>query len=325
MTNPGDPRFAIGRDPAPPLQLPPRAADPPEVDPDLDRVRRERDLALRLLDATDAMLVAIGAAGDVQLANRSACEVLGHAPGDLLGRDWFVVAVPPGERGDARHTFDRVLAVPDEHEERFESAVVTSDGRERLVAWHSTLLRAADGSPSGMLRSGRDVTAEREPGAGPLRAHHDALTGLAGRGLLEQHLALTLARARRDGTAIAVLCFDLDGFRAVNDELGRTAGDEVLREVARRMRDVTRANDLLARAGGDEFVLVLADLDEAPAESSSVVARVIRDSLAPPFHAGGADLHVSASIGISLFPDHADNVVDLLDRADLALQQAKRR
>ena len=294
------------------------------MDRQVDRVRRERDLALRLLDAADAMLVAIGAAGDVQFINQQGCDVLGHHAGDLIGRDWFVAAVPAGERGDARHTFDRVLSSPGEHEERFESRVVAKSGDERVIAWHSTLLFEADGAVAGMLWSGRDVTAERGPVAGPL-SYHDALTGLPNRTLLEEHLALALARARRNGASIAVLAFDLDGFRAVNDDLGRPAGDEILREAARRMRDVTRAYDLLARLGDDEFALVLADLEEAPHDAAVVVERLIRQSLAPTFRVAGTELHVTASIGISHFPEHADNVDELLRCADVAVQQAKRR
>jgi len=290
------------------------------------RLREERDRAQRYLDVASTMMVVLVLDGRVQLVNRKGCEVLGCDEDDLLGTDWFARAVPSGERGDARAAFDRLLAVPAEHEERFESVVVTSSGEHRLIAWRSALLTDAHGTPVGVLRSGDDVTDHRQAEEQVrFLAYHDRLTGLANSTLLEEHLALAVARARRNGTAIALLCFDLDGFGLVNDSLGHAAGDEVLRETARRVAGVTRAHDLLARPGGDEFVLLLSDLDDAPVDAATVVGRVIRDSLAPAYRVAGADFHLSASIGVSLFPDHADSADDLLRRADVAMEQAKQR
>jgi diguanylate cyclase (GGDEF)-like protein/PAS domain S-box-containing protein len=290
------------------------------------RLREERDRAQRYLDVASTIIVVVGTDGRVELVNRKGCEVLGREECALIGADWFATVVPAGERGDARHAFARLMASPAEHEERFESTVVTQDGDERLISWHSALLTDADGAVAGVLRSGEDVTDHRlaEEQVRYL-AYHDKLTGLANRTLLEEHLAMAVARARRNGTEIALLCFDLDGFGLVNDSLGHTAGDEVLRLTAQRVRDVTRANDLLARPGGDEFVLLLSDLDQGAAEAATVVGRLIRDSLAPAFRVAGAEFHLGASIGVSLFPQHADNADDLLRRADVAMEQAKRR
>ena len=289
-------------------------------------LREERDRAQRYLDVASTMMVVLDLDGRVQLVNRKGCEVLGRDEDEVFGADWFALTVPAGERGDARAAYEHLLAVPAEHEERFESVVVTSDGEHRVIAWRSALLTDADGAPTGVLRSGDDVTDHRQAEE-QVRylAYHDRLTGLANRTLLEEHLGLAVARARRNGTAIALLCFDLDGFGLVNDSLGHAAGDEVLRETARRVVDVTRAHDLLARPGGDEFVLLLSDLDDAPVDAATVVGRVIRDSLAPAYRVAGAEFHLSASIGISLFPDHADDADDLLRRADVAMEQAKQR
>jgi diguanylate cyclase (GGDEF)-like protein/PAS domain S-box-containing protein len=304
-------------EPAPPLVRRGRAA--------LRERRAASDYPDVVSPPPSALLVVLGADGTVELANRRACEVLGLAEDELVGADWFATAVPAGERGDARHSFTRLLEHPGEHEERFASTAVTRDGAERLVVWHSALRTDATGAVTGVVRSGEDVTGEDEPEAEDRRPAHDPLTGLPGSALLDEHLALAVARARRHGTEIALLRFDLEGFGLVNDALGRAAGDEVLKQTAQRVRDVTRANDLLARPGGDEFVLLLSDLDSSAAESATVVGRLIRDSLSTAFALEGAEFHLGASIGVSLYPAHADNADDLLRRADVALQQARRR
>jgi diguanylate cyclase (GGDEF)-like protein/PAS domain S-box-containing protein len=290
------------------------------------RLRDERDRAQRYLDVASTMMVVLGADATVQLVNRRGAQVLGHAEEDLLGRDWFDAVVPPDERLGRRMGFSRLVSGIDPHVEDFETTVRTRDGELRTIAWHSALLHDEHGDITGVLRSGEDVT-ERRRAEEQVRhaAYHDRLTGLPNRLLLEEHLALAVARARRNGTGIALLCVDLDDFQLVNDSLGHGAGDRVLRETAERLRRVTRANDLLAHQGADAFLLLLADLEDVPAEAATVVGRVIREALDAPFAVDDAVFHVTASIGIAVFPDHADNADDLLKRADTAMQQAKRR
>ena len=154
-------------------------------------------------------------------------------------------------------------------------------------------------------------------------AHHDPLTGLPNRLLLNSRLAHSIERARRDGTLCAVLFLDLDGFKPVNDTLGHAAGDELLKRAARRIGARLRDTDTLARLGGDEFVVVLEDL---PDES---VAAAVADSLVrqlePPFDLdGGGAIQIGASIGVSLYPGHGAHPDALLRAADAALYAAKR-
>lgn len=153
-------------------------------------------------------------------------------------------------------------------------------------------------------------------------AHHDSLTDLPNRLQLLSRLHHALERNRRKGGRGAVLFLDLDRFKNVNDSLGHPAGDELLQLAARRMRDRLRNCDTLARLGGDEFVAVLEDLSGP--EAAAEVARSLMDELVKPFPLpGGQDVCVSASIGISLFPDDADEVHALIQHADAALHQAK--
>ena len=272
------------------------------------------DLTGPLLDLAPGLVVVLAGDGTVERVNRRACELLGRSEADLLGTDWFATAVPRDWTGAPGQ--EAAPAEAREDEERFEAAVRDAEGRERLVAWTTVLLRDPAGVPAGVLWSGEEAAAARPD--------RDELTGLPGRPLLEAHLQLALARARRHGTEVALLLIDLDGFGMVNDALGRAAGDDVLRQSALRLREVTRAHDVLARTGGDELALLIGDLDSGAAESAVIVGRVIRDSLAQPFRVDGTDFHLGASIGVGLFPDHADNAADLLHRAGVALRQAKR-
>ena len=156
-------------------------------------------------------------------------------------------------------------------------------------------------------------------------AFHDGLTGLANRQLFEETLELALERARRDRSVVAVLFLDLDNFKQVNDTFGHHAGDLLLTEVAQRLRDSTRGTDLVARQGGDEFLILLADLETAGATTTlSTLAGRIQLALAEPFRLYGVDLAPSASIGISQFPNDAYDAETLLKNADIVMYRAKR-
>jgi diguanylate cyclase (GGDEF)-like protein len=152
-------------------------------------------------------------------------------------------------------------------------------------------------------------------------AAEDTLTGLANRARLDAQLPQILARARRAGHKVGVLWVDLDDLKPINDRHGHAAGDTLLRRVGERMREVVRGHDVVARVGGDEFV-VIAEARESTDEFSALAAR-LNDSIARPIEHGMLQLHVSASIGIAVFPDHAETEAELLLRADRAMYEAK--
>ncbi len=155
-------------------------------------------------------------------------------------------------------------------------------------------------------------------------AYHDVLTGLANRAQLEEHLTPALARAERNGGAGALLYIDLDRFKVVNDTLGHDAGDELLRQVARRLSARTRAGDVLARHGGDEFMLLLTAVEGNARAAAGAVAEDLLETLTRPFQLAGHEFEVASSIGVATFPEDADDAAGLLKRADAALYAAKR-
>jgi diguanylate cyclase (GGDEF)-like protein len=155
------------------------------------------------------------------------------------------------------------------------------------------------------------------------QAQHDALTGLPNRMLFQERLQQALRLARRQERKAAVLWLDLDRYnQQINDTLGHSAGDEALHEIARRLKACLRASDTVARAGGDEFTILVQDLGDAA--DAELVCLKILSAISQPMKLGEREVIMTASAGVSIFPDHGDDPVALLRNADLAMHTAKR-
>ncbi len=165
---------------------------------------------------------------------------------------------------------------------------------------------------------GRHVTRQARQLAD--QALYDPLTGLANRTLLQRQLEYEIGLARRDGTSFAVALLDLDRFKAVNDTLGHTVGDELLREAGNRLLQAVRAVDTVGRLGGDEYVVLLHDITP---EEAGVIARKLLDVLDRPFHWRNQGIDLSASMGIAFYPQQCDDAGGLLRCADIAMYVAK--
>ncbi len=152
-------------------------------------------------------------------------------------------------------------------------------------------------------------------------ALYDALTGLPNRKLMQERLALALVKARRDHGMVALLFIDLDKFKPVNDEYGHAIGDLLLKEVAVRLQHCMRASDTVARIGGDEFVALLEEVDGR--QGAGIAADKILHALTQPFEVAGHRLEIAASIGVALYPEHAEEQNALLKCADMAMYAAK--
>jgi diguanylate cyclase (GGDEF)-like protein/PAS domain S-box-containing protein len=155
------------------------------------------------------------------------------------------------------------------------------------------------------------------------QAHHDALTGMPNRLLFQERLCQAILQARRAGTIVALLYVDLDRFKGINDTLGHGTGDELLRQVAWRLKSCLRETDSLARMSGDEFTVTLTGLRHA--DHANLVAEIILESLRGPFQVDNQEIFVTASIGISLFPRDAAEADTLQRNADNAMYRAKSR
>ncbi len=152
-------------------------------------------------------------------------------------------------------------------------------------------------------------------------AYHDNLTGLPNRSLLQDRLAHSIARAERGNRKVAVLFIDLDNFKNINDTLGHDVGDELLRQVSRRLSECVRLEDTIARQGGDEFIVLLDSLEDS--RGASIVAQKVLNSLRQAFTLSGTEQHVSGSVGIALYPEDGRDAQTLMKNADTAMFHGK--
>jgi diguanylate cyclase (GGDEF)-like protein/PAS domain S-box-containing protein len=203
------------------------------------------------------------------------------------------------------------------------SVLIRKDGVEIAVEHSASPIHDKNGGVVGAVMVTHDVTAARDLSAKLARlALHDNLTDLPNRALFADRLDQALARAHRSGNVAALLFVDLDRFKAVNDSLGHAIGDQLLQAVADRLLTCVRGSDTVSRYGGDEFIILLADV--AHAQDAALCAEKIISALATPYELNGHTLRIGASIGISIAPEHATDGETLLKYADIAMYQAKR-
>ena len=253
--------------------------------------------------------------------NRALARIHGYdTPAQLLaevsdvGRQLFV---EPG----AFKEFLQVLGT-EGTPQSVECEVYSRDGSKK---WALANVRAATDADSNVLfyeGMVEDIT-ERKAAEQRVQflAYYDALTGLPNRALLRDRILVALASARRHREKVALLFLDLDRFKTINDSLGHSVGDLLLQEVAERLKAATREPDTVARLGGDEFLLLMTAVNET-ADAVKAAERIVK-SMAGEFVIQGNALHVTCSVGISIFPDNGDDIEALFKNADLAMYSAK--
>ena len=223
------------------------------------------------------------------------------------------------------------------HQEVFTSGKVTrivhehisSQGKPHFVEITATPLFNESGQIEAIIELGHDITdhimvheqLQEQTNRLSHQAHHDALTGLPNRVLFVDRVKQTIKQAKREQTKVAILFIDLDRFKEINDTLGHSVGDEILIEIAQRLKNNIRSVDTVARLGGDEFTLILANIERVSAVME--IAQKLVNALARKIEHGENELYVTASIGISLYPDDGDETEILLSHADSAMYQAK--
>ncbi|POH62690.1 MULTISPECIES: EAL domain-containing response regulator [Cryobacterium] len=200
--------------------------------------------------------------------------------------------------------------------------LVRRDGLEMPIEGSAAVIHDRMGHPAGAVVVFRDVTTARAMSQEMARAaQHDFLTQLPNRGLLTERITQALAIAARHESRVAVLFLDLDGFKHINDSLGHSTGDRVLQSVAIRLDGCVRDTDTVSRQGGDEFVVLLSDISSAEAAAISAT-RMLR-VIAAAHSIDGTDLHITTSIGISVYPEDGQDAETLIKNADTAMYQAK--
>jgi diguanylate cyclase (GGDEF)-like protein/PAS domain S-box-containing protein len=200
--------------------------------------------------------------------------------------------------------------------------LVGREGNETAIEHSAAPIHDRQGNILGAVIVFRDVIVSRERRLQMLHlAEHDALTDLPNRLLLNDRLARSIALARRYGRRLAVLFLDCDRFKHINDTLGHAIGDQVLRSVAKRLSTCVRESDTVSRHGGDEFLVLLSELDHP--EDAEAIAQKIVTSIAEPHLIAGHELQLTASVGIALYPEDGQDAQSLIMRADTAMYYAK--
>jgi diguanylate cyclase (GGDEF)-like protein/PAS domain S-box-containing protein len=280
--------------------------------------RRYRDT----LEGVKLLAVQLDLDGVVTFCNDHVCDVTGWTRDELVGRRWYETV------GPVEHEYSFLQAVRDDDlEDSSEERLRTRSGGERVITWWDSVSRDASGEIVGVNSIGQDITERRqaEERLAFLR-DHDELTGLPNRTVFTRCLAEAVVRARRRGRAVGVVFVTLENFRLVNDGYSHSVGDAVLCQFADRLRDAAGPAPVVARHGGDEFVVLLADMTDDPAsqththpadvaQMATALGGQVRHVLRRPFVHAGHEIYLSARSGIGIFPTEAATGEDVLKTA----------
>lgn len=205
-----------------------------------------------------------------------------------------------------------------------ELEIIRKDGARRKIELSISLIRNNEGKPAGFRGIGRDITEQKRVEEIISRmAYHDSLTGLPNRRLIGDRLDMAMAHAIRNNERLALMILDLDRFKQINDTLGHQIGDLLLQNAGNRLTRIIRKSDTAGRLGGDEFMLILPNINDI--DDAEYIAKKILDAFREPFLCDGHRLNVTVSIGISLFPDQSEDAETLMRYADNAMYKAKAR
>ncbi|ARU27113.1 bifunctional diguanylate cyclase/phosphodiesterase [Cellvibrio sp. PSBB006] len=289
-------------------------------------VRRQRRLAeerVRILSSavqqSPVSVLITNPDGQIEYVNPKYEQITGYASNEAIGRDLgftLLNQTSADAMAAMRHSISNA------QEWRGEFCSIRRDGQVFWEFVSLSPLRNETGDLTHFVIIKEDITVRRSYEERLLRqAHYDDLTGLANRVLMLEHLNVALESSARNHRQTAMMCIDLDRFKNVNDSLGHSCGDDVLRESAGRLSGCIRNGDILARMGGDEFIIILPDIS-TPKEAEKVAEKIIA-AFAQPFFIGGKEYFVTASIGIALSPKDGRSANLIQRNADLAMYKAK--
>ncbi len=285
----------------------------------------EKDRAQATLNCIADAVICTDMAGNITFFNPVAGSMMGWPLKEAVGRHLSEVfrIVDGTTRKVILDPMARAAAEDQAGKLPLNCVLIHRDGHEVFIEDSVAPIHNSEGKVTGAVIVFRDVSvAQAQSEHMAHLAEHDSLTGLPNRLLLCDRVGQAISLARRHGGRAAVLFLDLDGFKYINDTLGHAAGDEFLKSVANRLLSCVRAPDTVSRQGGDEFVMLLQDL-QTPEDAAATAKRVLQ-AVADVYLADHSELHVTASIGISVFPEDGSDVEALIRNADAAMYEAKR-
>ncbi len=263
--------------------------------------------------------------GKLLFVNRAFCYASGISEKEFLSAEHYSMLYPP-ESAKSCMASDEI-ALSNEGPQISHERMRFMDNKFHDLEIIKSRVRDEQGLPLGLIGLSMDIT-DKKLAEKRLRhqAYFDELTSLGNRNYLMENLARSLASASRHSHYNALLFFDLDNFKIINDSLGHQAGDMLLKEIGQRLRKAVRTEDSVARLGGDEFIVILNNLGKEQSLADALshdIAENIRQKLACPYELYGQEQHVTMSVGISMFPSHDNDIYDILKHADTAMYRAK--
>ena len=287
-----------------------------------------------LVDSSPDIIYTLNHEGRFTFVNDRAYQLLGYTREELLGQHYSIL-VHEEDLERARYVFNE-RRVDERASRNVELRLKCRGGNGHDRTFNNTLMTISLNAIGmhvpdqevkkleffGTYGVARDITdRKRAEEVISYQAYHDILTDLPNRILFKDRLGLAVIQAKRKQTELAVMFIDLDRFKLVNDTLGHVKGDELLQQAARRLKGCLRKGDTLARQGGDEFTIVLPELRDR--DDARVIADKFLETLQEPFDLDGHEVHISASIGIAIYPSDGESIDELLRHADIAMYQVK--
>lgn len=290
-----------------------------------EKLFAEQESARVTLNSIADAVISTDLANKVTYLNSIAEKMTGWSRQEAIGRplsEVFRVADTPDAALSVSTEYSASGEQPENRAQR--SVLVRRDGFEAPIEDSTAPIRDSRGRIAGSVTVFHDVSERRamEQRLSHL-AQHDSLTDLPNRRLFDDRLSQAISLAHRRGNQLALLFSDIDRFKHINDSLGHAMGDKLLQSVAERLKECVRASDTVSRQGGDEFIILLPEIRDA--HDAAVVAKKVLSALALPHHVGKHDLHISASMGISTYPNDAQDAETLIKHADVAMYQAKEK
>jgi diguanylate cyclase (GGDEF)-like protein/PAS domain S-box-containing protein len=288
-----------------------------------ERALRESEAELRLLiDNVPGMILYVDREMRCVLANQRYADFFGRSVTDMVGRPVSEIVGQTAYQGLEQHFREALAGRP----VVYQRMVSGNDGEQRWLEVKLVPRPAEKGSIPGFYSMATDITEHKQAEARIQHvAHHDSLTALPNRLLFNDRLSQAISLAKRDSHQFALLYLDLDRFKLVNDSLGHSAGDELLRMAAGRIRQQVRESDTVARIGGDEFAVILRDVTSR--EAVAAIAEKIIGTLTTRFDLTSRNqaVDIGTSIGIAIYPTDAQDIDAMIRQADAAMYRAKIR
>jgi diguanylate cyclase (GGDEF)-like protein/PAS domain S-box-containing protein/hemerythrin-like metal-binding protein len=263
--------------------------------------------------------------GEFIEVNNAWCSMLGYSREEVLAQHLSWQQITHAEELEQGTSSVKQLIAGETEEIKLEKRYIRKDGKVLCASVQVSLKHDEKGEPEYFISAIQDIT-ERKKAEQLISfmAYHDKLTGLPNRALLFDRLAHAMSHAKRNAKSVALLFVDLDGFKAINDKYGHEAGDTVLKMAAQRFLGCVRAVDTVSRFGGDEFAIVLGNLEE-PQQAKIVAEKIMQVFSQSMILSDGCVCTVGASVGISIYPEHGSTMDKLMSAADHAMYESKRR